>query len=109
MNNLKFRNPVCPLTFIVIPANGYHWSKAAQLLEHFGPADIAGMKNQPDSLEGWQDFSTEKSVSVGDNADDFFACHELLSDFQFRVLRDHFLQAVRDEADGELHIVARAF
>src|SRR5207249_767486 len=32
-----------------------------------------------------------------------------LRDFEFGVFRDHFLQAVRDEADGEFEIVARAF
>src|SRR6058998_1855154 len=32
----------------------------------------------------------------------------LLRDFQFRILRDHLFQPIRNEADGEFHVVSGA-
>src|SRR5439155_9709796 len=77
MNELKFRNPVRPITFVVIAANSYDRSKGSQAFQDFRPADIAGMKDQTNALEGLQDFRTEKSMSIGDDADDFFVRHEI--------------------------------
>jgi len=60
-----FRNRAGPGAGVIVSANDNNGSNRLQVANHFGVADIAGVKNQLDAVERGRDFRPHETMRVG--------------------------------------------
>src|SRR5215218_3419857 len=73
------RERLCPFTTIVIATHRHDRSNLTQPFEYGGVTDVARMEDHVDTGERFHCFRTHKTMSVRDDADEFFLCGLLSS------------------------------
>ena len=69
----------CPGGCVHISANGMDGGDFGELIQDIWIADVAGMDDDLDALEGFEGFGAEEAVGVGEDADEMGRRHRVTS------------------------------